>query len=406
MALESAAALIYLRAMPTSFSPVPLVLFGVPFHNVTFEEAIQWTVDRVRSGKPGYIATANLDFMEQAQRDPKLREVLYEADLVIADGFPPVKLAPFFGPPLKGRVTGSDITPMLAARAAREGISIYGLGAAEGVAVKAMEVLKKRHPALKVAGTWSPPYAPLDKMDHAEILRRLDEAKPDILFTAFGAPKQDKFNHMHVKAWKVPVAIGVGGTLDFIAGVQRRAPVWVQKLHCEWLWRWGSDPKRLTKRYLDGIFFLFRAGLLLFRMRLGRNLPAPVDPSAPPHWPEHGVTYCEFPDCRAGMAASLPAAAERSSTISALQSFEEAEAFVQSFDPSAKLVVDLRNIEWLSSLEIGALLEASKRVQKIVLLHAGSKVRKLFEFSKLTERLPLVSTCAEALQIISYGFRC
>lgn len=366
----------------------PLVLFGIPFHNVTFEEAIQWTVDRVRSGKPGVIATANLDFIVQAQHDTELRNVLREADLVIADGFPPVKLAPFYGPPLKGRVTGSDITPMLAGRAAKEGISIYGLGAAEGVAAKAMEVLKKRHPALKVAGAWSPPYAPLDKMDHAEILRRLAEARPDILFTAFGAPKQDKFNHMHVKTWNVPVAIGIGGTLDFIAGVQTRAPVWVQKLQCEWLWRWGTDPKRLTKRYVINIGFLIRAVWLTLRLRLGRNVPALIDPAAPPHWPEHGATYCDFLDCRAETAEGLSAAAERSATISALQNLNAA----------SKVVVDLRNVEMLRSDEIGVLLELSKRVQKIVLLHAGSKIRKLFEFSKLTDRLPLAGTCAEALR--------
>ncbi|HNX53360.1 MAG TPA: WecB/TagA/CpsF family glycosyltransferase [Pontiellaceae bacterium] len=356
--------------MSNTFNPVPLVLFGVPFHNVTFDEAIQWAVDRVRSGKPGVIATANLDFLVLAQNDPQLREVLYEADLVIADGFPPVKLAPFYGPPLKGRVTGSDITPMLAERAAREGISVYGLGAAEGVAAKAMEVLKKRHPELNVAGAWSPPYAPLDQMNHAEILRRLDEAKPDILFTAFGAPKQDKFNHLHVKTWKVPVAIGIGGTLDFIAGVQTRAPVWVQKIHCEWLWRWGTDPKRLTKRYVTNIGFLIRAVWLTLKLRLGKNIPATVDPSAPPHWPAHGVTYHEFQDLE-----TVPG------------------------DLSGNVVMDLRNVEWLSSLEIGVLLELSKRVRKVVLLHAGSKVRKLFEFSKLTDRLPLAETCAEALRL-------
>jgi N-acetylglucosaminyldiphosphoundecaprenol N-acetyl-beta-D-mannosaminyltransferase len=368
MALESAAVFAYLRGMPNTTSPVPLVLFGVPFHNVTFEEAIQWTVDRVRSGKPGYIATANLDFIVLAQHDAELRNILREADLVIADGFPPVKMAPFFGPPLKDRVTGSDITPMLAERAAKEGISIYGLGAAEGVAAKAMDVLKKRHPALRVAGAWSPPYAPLDQMDHAEILRRLGEAKPDILFTAFGAPKQDKFNRMHVKEWNVPVAIGVGGTLDFIAGVQTRAPVWVQTMHCEWLWRWGTDPKRLTKRYITNIGFMFRAIRLTIELRLGRNVPARIDLSVPPHWPDHGATYHEFdtlPDSLTG-----------------------------------KVVIDLRNVEWLNSQEIGALLELSKRVEKVVLLHAGSKVRKLFEFSKLTDRLPLAATCAEALTLL------
>ena len=347
----------------------PLVLFGVPFHNVTFDEAIQWTVDRVRSGKPGFIATANLDFLVLAQTDPGLRDVLREADLVIADGFPPVKLAPFYGPALKGRVTGSDITPMLAARAEKEGISIYGLGAAEGVAVKAMAVLKERHPDLKVAGAWSPPYAPLESMDHADILRRLAEAKPDILFTAFGAPKQDKFNHMHTKEWDIPVSIGIGGTLDFIAGVQTRAPIWAQKIQCEWLWRWGTNPKRFTKRYVTNIAFLMRAVWLTLVLRWSKNSPAPVDSSAPPHWAEHGITYCEFTE--------MPD------------------------DLSGKIVIDLRGVEQLASDEIGALLELSKRVEKVVLLHAGSKVRKLWEFSKLEDRLPLVASCAEALTLLN-----
>lgn len=350
----------------------PLVLFGVPFHNVTFEEAIEWTVERVRSGKPGFIATANLDFLVLAQNDPHLRTVLREADLVIADGFPPVKLAPFYGPPLKGRVTGSDITPMLAERAAKEGFRIYGLGAAEGVAARAMEVLKERHPGLQVAGAWSPPYAPLEQMDHAAILRRLDEARPDILFTAFGAPKQDKFNHMHVNEWNVPVAIGIGGTLDFIAGVQSRAPVWAQKIHCEWLWRWAHDPKRLTKRYVSNILFLLKVVWLTITLRLGRNRPAPIDPSEPPHWAEHGIHY--FEHCRAGMVEDLPA---------------------------AHVVVDLRDAEWLESNEIGALLDLSKRTEKTVLLHAGSKVRKLWEFSNLSEVLPLASNCSEALALFS-----
>ncbi len=258
-------------------------------------------------------------------------------------------------------------------------IFVDKVGAAEGVAMKAMAVLKNRHPGLKIAGAWSPPYAPLDKMDHAEILRRLDEAKPDILFTAFGAPKQDKFNHLHVKEWNVPVAIGIGGTLDFIAGAQTRAPVWVQKLQCEWLWRWGTDPKRLTKRYVTNIAFLMRAVWLTLKLKLGRNVPATVDQSAPPHWPDHNATYHEL--------QGLPA-------------LRELEGEKLPDDLSGKVVIDLRNVEMLRSDEIGALLELSKRVEKVVLLHAGSKVWKLFEFSKLTGRLPLAKTCSEALQIL------
>ncbi len=204
----------------TKHKPVPLVIFGVPFHNVSFEETLDWMAARVREGRPVNVATANLDFVTQAWNDPELQRLLIDADLVLADGFPIVKLSPFFGPPLKDRVTGSDLTPMLAERAAHEGFKIYGLGSADGVAKTAMEILKARHPDLKVAGTYSPPFTPLLEMDHRAILQRLERTQPDILFVALGAPKQDKFISMHVRGWNVPVSIGVGGSLDFITGEQ------------------------------------------------------------------------------------------------------------------------------------------------------------------------------------------
>ncbi|MBT8045777.1 MAG: WecB/TagA/CpsF family glycosyltransferase, partial [Pontiella sp.] len=182
-------------------APVPLVIYGVPFHNLSFDETVEWIVARVRSGRPANIATANLDFVTKAWDDPELQRILIDADLVLADGFPIVRISPFFGPRLKGRVAGSDLTPMLAARAAQEGLSIYGLGGAQGVAEKAMAILKKRHPDLKIAGALSPDYSPLLEMDHRGILQSLEQAKPDILFVALGAPKQDKFISMHVRGW-------------------------------------------------------------------------------------------------------------------------------------------------------------------------------------------------------------
>ena len=185
-------------------APVPLVIYGIPFHNVTFDEAVDWIVERVRSGRPANIATANLDFVTRAWNDPELQRILIDADLVLADGFPIVKLAPFFGPKLKGRVTGSDLTPMLAERAAQEGFRLYGMGSAAGVAEEAMRILKMRNPRLKVAGTYSPPYTPLFEMDHRNILKRLEAAHPDILFVALGSPKQEKFISMHVRGWSVP----------------------------------------------------------------------------------------------------------------------------------------------------------------------------------------------------------
>ncbi len=232
---------------PTA-SPRTLVLFGVPFHDVTFAEAIAWCVARMKSGPPACLATANVDFLMQATRDPELQRILLEADLVVADGMPIVWASGRFGPPLRERVTGSDLAPMLAAACAREGLRIFLLGGSPGVAEKAAAVLVERNPGLVVAGTYSPPVAGILDMDHASILKRLREARPHLLLVAFGAPKQEKFINLHLRSWAIPLAVGVGGTLDFLAGAQTRAPRWVQRIGFEWLWRMCTDPRRLVNR--------------------------------------------------------------------------------------------------------------------------------------------------------------
>lgn len=263
--------------------PRTLMLFGVPFHDVTFDEAITWCVDRMKSGRPAVLATANVDFLMQATRDPELQRILLDADLVIADGMPIVWASGRFGPKLRERVTGSDLTPRLAPACAREGLSIFLLGGAPGVAEKAAAVLVARNPGLQIAGTYSPPLASLLGMNHDDLLARLREAKPHLLLVAFGAPKQEKFMNLHARTWAVPLAMGIGGTLDFLAGTQKRAPVFVQRIGFEWLWRMLTNPKRLFKRYASNIGFLF-AALRTFN-RLRTQAPGtPLDTTSADPW--------------------------------------------------------------------------------------------------------------------------
>lgn len=352
-------------------SPVPLVIYGVPFHNLTFEEAVDWIVARVRSGRPANIATANLDFVTRAWNDPELQRVLIDADLVLADGFPIVKLAPFYGPALKERVTGSDLTPLLAERAAKEGLSIFGLGSAAGVAEKACEILAERHPNLKIAGCYSPPYQPLLEMDHRVILRKLEEAKPDILFVAFGAPKQDKFISMHVRGWNVPVAMGVGASLDFITGEQKRAPKWMRRTHLEWFWRVVRNPRRLLARYFGNLCFLFSASRQMMKIH---------------RMPDQSVA------AEALDAAALNGLGVMVERFQPLESEEAARAFVERVDGEIQgrnALLDVHAVPWLNSLELGALLEINKfcRAQgKRLILHAPRpKVRRLLETCRLTD---------------------
>ena len=239
-----------------NFDPKSVVVFGHRFHDVTFAEAVSWAVSRMKSGPPSYMATVNLDFVMQARRDPEMQRILLEADLVTADGDPLVRTSGLFGPRLRQRVTGSDLVPMLACACAGEGLKIFLLGGAAGVAEKTAAVLKIRNPGLNICGTYAPPVTALLDMNHGEILRRLRLAKPDLLLVAFGAPKQEKFINLHFRSWGIPLAVGVGATFDFIAGVQRRAPAVMQEWGLEWLWRLGSDPRRLFRRYAGNLLFL------------------------------------------------------------------------------------------------------------------------------------------------------
>lgn len=355
-------------------SPVPLVIYGVPYHNVTFEEAIDWIIERVRSGRPANIATANLDFVTKAWKDPELQRILIDADLVLADGFPMVKLSPFYGPALKARVTGSDLTPMLAERAASEGMSIYGLGSASGVAERAMEMLKQRCPDLNVAGTYAPPFAPLLEMDHSDILQRIEKADPDILFVAFGAPKQDKFIGMHVRGWNVPVAMGVGASLDFITGEQKRAPVWMQTCCIEWFWRICRDPRRLFTRYMANLYFLLTATrqmVLIHRMK------------------DHPVVCQMLEDSDIDALRKLDVEVERFQALETDAAAREFVARIDGITQGKNLLLDIHATPWLNSLELGALLEVNKFCRqwgkRLILYAPRPKVERLLETCRLTD---------------------
>ena len=155
------------------------------------------------------------------------------------------------------RVAGADFVPHLAVAATEVGASVFFLGGESGAAAAAARIMQDSVPGLRVGGVYEPPRAALEDIDTAEIVRRLDEAKPDILFVAFGHPKQDLWIAANRDRLPVSVAIGVGCTFDLIAGHRRRAPAWMQRAGLEWLFRVSNEPTRLAKRYaIDGYWLL------------------------------------------------------------------------------------------------------------------------------------------------------
>jgi exopolysaccharide biosynthesis WecB/TagA/CpsF family protein len=222
-------------------------LLGLPVDNITYDDWLRlignWTAE---AGQPRarQVCTINPEFIMMAQRDVNFRNILRRAALCVPDGAGLLWAARRRGTPLRQRVTGSDGVPKIAAGAAERGWRLYFLGAAEGVAEKAAEVLRARHPALKIVGTYSGSPAPEDE---DELVKRVNSSGADLLFVAFGAPEQDKWIARNLPRLNVRMAMGVGGTFDFIAGVVPRAPVWMQRVGLEWLFRLAFQPWRIRR---------------------------------------------------------------------------------------------------------------------------------------------------------------
>jgi len=220
----------------------------------TLDRLVELVADGRAHGRSHQIATINADFLVHAANDPQVQQILLSASHATADGMPLVWGSRLLGVPVAERVTGADLVPELATVAAREGISFYFLGAAEGVAQKAADMLVQENPGLRIAGVHAPTIEEVSTRDPS-IAQRIRDANPDVLFVAFGAPKQDKWIAEHLEQLGVPVNIGVGGTFDFITGRTTRAPMWIRRAGLEWLHRLCSEPRRLWRRYFSDITY-------------------------------------------------------------------------------------------------------------------------------------------------------
>lgn len=254
-----------------------VAVLGVPFDNVSMDEAVAIMDEQIREGGFHQVATANVDFLMNTIHEKELQDILCSCDLVVPDGMPIVWAARMMGTRLKERVCGVDLVPRLAELAAKRDYGIYLLGADEKNSCNAAALLTERYPGLRIAGRYSPPLRPLEEMDHEDILSRIEEAKPQILLVAFGNPKQEKWLAMHRNRLKVPVCIGVGGTLDFLSGNVSRAPHWMQNCGLEWFHRVIQEPRRLARRYVKdaaGLAFHLPPQLAAMARQPRRNVEA------------------------------------------------------------------------------------------------------------------------------------
>lgn len=216
-------------------------ILGIPVDHVSVADAVDHVAAMISDGRLHQVATVNPEFVMTAQRNAPFRVVLQHADLCVADGVGLLLAARWQHQPLPGRVTGTGLVLGLAERAQQEGWRFFLLGAAPGVAETAATALQRRFPRLQIAGCYagSPQLA-----DASAIIARVTAAQPHILLVAYGAPTQELWIAQYQPQLHVPVAIGVGGLLDFLAGRVPRAPRWMQRLGIEWLFRLIRQPWR------------------------------------------------------------------------------------------------------------------------------------------------------------------
>ncbi len=246
-------------------TPATIPILGLPIHNLSWDETLAAVEAMVRRGGSHQLVTVNPEFMIRARQEPAFMDVLRRADLLLADGVGLLAAARWQGTTFKARVTGSDLTPRLAAEAARQGWRLYLLGAAPGVAEQAARHLLARHPTLDVVADGSDP-APDGP---PELLARIRSHAPDILLVAYGAPKQDLWIDSFGRQTGVPVQVGIGGALDFLAGIVPRAPDGWQRLGLEWLWRLKQEPWRWRRMLALPHFALMAAWEALKAWRSG-----------------------------------------------------------------------------------------------------------------------------------------
>ena len=245
-------------------------LLNTYVNNVSMDETIANIESLIAKNDKSYIVAINVDVVMKIEKDSYLKEITDNADMVLVDGKPLIWIAKWHKNPVKEKISGSDLVPLLCKVAADKGYTMFILGGKDGIAEQAKAKLEKDLPDIKIVGTYAPPFGfEKDEQELQKINSMISEAKPDLLIACFGCPKQEKFIYENIQKYDAKVSICAGATVDFLAGNVKRAPRWMSDHGLEWLYRFFQEPKRLFKRYFIDDVKILR---LMFKYRKNRKI--------------------------------------------------------------------------------------------------------------------------------------
>lgn len=219
-------------------------------NNVDMKETLTFIEKRIAAKKKSYIVAINVDVVMKIEKDNYLKKITDEADMVLVDGKPLIWVSKIHKRPVKAKISGSDLVPLLCKRAAERGFRLFIIGGKNGIAEQAKRQLEKKYPQINIVGAYAPPWGfendrdELDKINHM-----ISEKHPDVLIACFGCPKQEKWIYENYQKYDATVSVCAGATVDFLAGNVKRAPRWMSEHGLEWFFRFLQEPRRMFKRY-------------------------------------------------------------------------------------------------------------------------------------------------------------
>jgi N-acetylglucosaminyldiphosphoundecaprenol N-acetyl-beta-D-mannosaminyltransferase len=225
------------------------------------QAAVDAADDLIRVGRRGYICVTGVHGVMESQSDPELREIHDRSFLTVPDGMPLVWLGKLHGHRSMGRVYGPDFMIELCLRAAECGYTVFLYGGAADVAENLKVALEQKCTGLKVVGTYTPPFRPLNQAEEAELVARVAECRPDIVWVGLSTPKQERFMARYLPLLDTKLMVGVGAAFDIHTGRISDSPAVLKACGLQWLHRLWQEPKRLWRRYLyNNPKFLYKVG--------------------------------------------------------------------------------------------------------------------------------------------------
>jgi len=248
-------------------------VLGVRLHAMNLAVATEAVLEAVREGRKGYVCVTGVHGVSEAQDDPAFRRILNAAFLNTTDGMPLVWLGRRAVGRQVDRVYGPDLMLEIFRATQHTAHRHFFYGGAPGVAEDLKAKLEARFPGVTIAGTYCPPFRPLNPSEEAELAQLVRDRQPDIIWVGLSTPKQERFMAEYLPKLETTVMFGVGAAFDFHAGRVSQAPRWMQRAGLEWFYRLCREPRRLGRRYLtNNPLFVWR--LVMQSLGLRKAPPA------------------------------------------------------------------------------------------------------------------------------------